>query len=101
MSEYSRGPWRVVDTSWEKATIWSADDSLLAEVLIDGSVDEDTQDELEAQMYANARIMGRAPELLETLKRAYGLIAGGSLVQYSPWLDLAQDMKEEIEKAEG
>lgn len=68
-AQHTPGPWTVVDNSWETSTVYSHDGhGVIAECPIDSSVDELTQDHLEAVKEANARLIAVAPELLEALQ---------------------------------
>jgi hypothetical protein len=50
---------------------------------------------------ANAALFSAAPEMYKALKWARGLIAGGFLVEQSPWFELVGAIDAVLSKAEG
>ena len=91
MSAYTKGPWEVDRRASTRVT--DGADTTIASAGMASRTMEDAQ--------ANARLIASAPDLLEALKRASGLIGGGSLVQYSAWADLCRAIDAAIDKAEG
>ena len=59
-----------------------------------GSIDEDVAK-------ANARLIAAAPDLLAVVKRAYGLLHGGSLAVTAPWSDLIKALESTVILATG
>ncbi len=66
---FTPGPWRAVDNSWEISSVYADDgETLIAEIPIDSSVGEDTQDEFERIKEANAALIASAPDLVREAK---------------------------------
>lgn len=68
MSKHTPGPWKAVDNSWEISTVYAADGTVVAECPIAGCVTEESQDDLEPIMEANARLVAASPDLLAACK---------------------------------
>lgn len=73
-------PWTVTHNSWEVSTVYDAKGDVVAEIPIDGNVDEDTQDALEAIKDARAHLIAAAPDLLEALR-----VLLADCEDYEPW----------------
>lgn len=72
---HTAGPWTYVHNSWEVSTVYSHDGhGVVAECPIDGGVDELTQDHLEAEKEANARLISVAPDMLAAVIKAEALL---------------------------
>ena len=65
---HTPGPWVVVENSWEVSTIYAPFDGTVAVCPINDLVTEESQDEFQAVMDANARLIASAPDLLEALE---------------------------------
>ena len=65
-AKHTPGPWQIVEHSWSDTGIY-ANDKQVALLNIAPYADEDTQQTLEAEAAANARLIAAAPKLLEAL----------------------------------
>lgn len=64
---FTKGPWSVVDNSWEVSTVYGPDGETVAECPINSTVLEDTQHIWEPIKEANTRLIAAAPELLASV----------------------------------
>lgn len=69
MSEFkgTKGEWEVVEHSWSDTSLICGNETI-AELSIYHQATEENQEELEKTLYANSKLMSKAPEMLEMLK---------------------------------
>lgn len=65
-AKHTPGPWTMFETSWSNIGIYAGDTEIAGLDIYDEATEE-TQDALEKQMGANARLIAAAPELLAAL----------------------------------
>lgn len=68
-AKHTPGPWSYVEHNWSDTSIYGADNKWLAKLSIRDEATEYTQEKLEKEMGANARLIAVAPEMLEVLER--------------------------------
>lgn len=66
--KHSSAPWRKFEHSWDSTSIADSDGNIICSLSIYDEATEENQQELEAQMDANANLMKAAPELLKALQ---------------------------------
>ena len=69
MSDYTKGEWEEVTHSWSDIGIY-CDKKHIAKLSIYDEATEDTEHDLHYEMFANARLISAAPDLLEALEEA-------------------------------
>jgi len=65
--KHTPGPWEAVSNSWSHTTISAVGGPVVAAIDIYDEAQEETQDDMEAVMTANARLMASSPKLLAAL----------------------------------
>jgi hypothetical protein len=66
MSKHTSGSWSAVTHSWSDINVYS-DKKCIAKLSIYDEATEDTEHDLHYEMFANARLISAAPELMEAL----------------------------------
>ena len=66
MIKFTKGPWKMVENSWEYTTIYSNDSEICTLNINDAT--EDNEIELSQVMEANAHLIAAAPDLYEALE---------------------------------
>jgi hypothetical protein len=74
MSKHTPGPWQVIEHSWSDTGIYAVNDRV-AKLSIYDEATEDTQEEMELTMAANAHLIAAAPDLLEACRIALPYLA--------------------------
>ena len=67
MSKHTPGPWTVCEHSWSRTGIYSASHPIAALDIYEEATEE-TQEDWERVMSANAHLIAAAPDLLEALQ---------------------------------
>jgi len=64
---HTPGPWELFEHSWSDSSIYGGpkNEKLICKFSIYGEATEETQEHLEKEMDANARLIAAAPELLK------------------------------------
>jgi hypothetical protein len=65
--KHSSTPWRKFEHSWDSTSIADSNGNIICSLSIYDEATEENQQELEAQMDANAKLIKAAPELLQNL----------------------------------
>lgn len=89
---FTPGPWEACEHSWSDTSVTAKDKTLFTMSIYDEATEE-TQEELEAQMNADARFIACAPDLFEQLAIMTSLVR----IKYG---NLDKDVYAQIEKAE-
>ena len=66
MSAHTKGPWTLVEHSWSRIGIYAGCKGIAALDIYNESTEE-TEEALNAEMLANARLIAAAPDLLHAL----------------------------------
>jgi hypothetical protein len=65
--KHSSTPWRKFEHSWDSTSIADSNGNIICSLSIYDEATEENQQELEAKMDANAKLIKAAPELLQNL----------------------------------
>ncbi len=65
--KHSSTPWRKFEHSWDSTSIADSNGNIICSLSIYDEATEENQQELEAKMNANAKLIKAAPELLQNL----------------------------------
>lgn len=87
------GEWEIIEHNWSDTSIMSGGKTICTVSIYDEATEE-TQDELEAEVLANFKVIKTAPKMLEMLKVARDKFMD---LKYDKNLPELQEMQDEIE----
>jgi hypothetical protein len=65
-----KGPWRIVEHSWEESSVYDAETDTICNIKIDWDVTEETQAHYEQIVADKARAIAALPDLIEAAEDA-------------------------------
>ena len=107
MSNFTKGPWELIENSWAITTIYATDgQGIICESNIGSNATEETQDELESIQSADMHLIAAAPDMYEALEK---LIDSLPIKHPSAWTEVEiqsilsniRDGNKALTKAEG
>jgi hypothetical protein len=66
--KHSPAPWSTIEHSWSDTSIFDKDNNVVCSLSVEGECDENNQEQFEQLMAANAKLISKAPKMLEFLK---------------------------------